>query len=401
MTTTSRPAPTPRGAEDPDSRTTSFSGNVVATPRAARDPAAALADQVVQAVVGAMESAAIVLGARLGWYSALVGAPATPPELAARTGTDSRYAREWLEQQAVAGYLEVDDAGAAADVRRYTLPREHAAVLADPVSPMFSTPMAQAAMAFVGNLDRLTAAYRGGGGLSWAEMGPEAREAQAAANRPFFSGPLATEVLPTLADVDAALRAGGRVADVGCGFGWSSIGIAAGYPQAQVDGFDLDVPSVDAARANADEAGVADRVRFAAADVGTLDLAESYDLVCAFECIHDLADPVRVLGEMRRLVRPGGTVLVVDEKVAERFAPPGDQVERLMYGYSLVCCLPDGLSHQPSAGTGTVMRPIVLQDYARRAGFDGVDVLPVEHDFFRFYRLRQERAGLAERNVGG
>jgi SAM-dependent methyltransferase len=236
-------------------------------------------------------------------------------------------------------------------------------------------------------------------------MRPEAREAQAAANRPFFMGALATEVLPTLDGVDAALRGGGRVADIGCGFGWSSIGIAAGYPAARVDGFDLDVPSVERAQANAAEAGVADRVGFEATDVGTLDLAGTYDLVCAFECVHDLSDPVAVLTEMRRLVRPDGTVLVADERVAERFAPPGDLVERLMYGYSLTCCLPDGLSRRPSAGTGTVMRPAVLEDYARSAGFEGIDVLPVEHDFFRFYRLRLPRGGLgpevAERNVGG
>jgi SAM-dependent methyltransferase len=395
MTTTSpRPAPSPRDPSESDRPTTEFSDNRVADP-------GELSERIVQAVVGALESAAIVLGDRLGWYRALAGAPATAAELAARTGTDARYAREWLEQQAVAGYLRVDDTDAAPDARRFTLPPEFVPVLVDEVAPPYSTPLAHAAMAFVRNLDRLDTAYRDGGGLNWAEMGAEAREAQAAANRPFFSGALVTEVLPALADVDASLRAGGRVADIGCGFGWSSIGIATGYPQAQVDGFDLDVPSVDRARANAAGAGVADRVRFEATDVGTLDLAGSYDLVCAFECIHDLADPVAVLGEMHRLARPGGTVLVVDEKVAERFAPPGDVVERLMYGWSLTCCLPDGLSHRPSAGTGTVMRPAVLEDYARRAGFDGVDVLPVEHDFFRFYRLRQRRAGLAERNLGG
>jgi len=125
-------------------------------------------------------------------------------------------------------------------------------------------------------------------------------------------------------------------------------------------------------------------------DAATAGEQGSYDLVTAFECVHDLADPVAVLAAMRRMVRPGGTVLVVDEKVAERFTVPGDAVERLMYGYSVTCCLPDGLSTRPSAGTGTVMRPAMLERYAREAGFDGADVLPVEHDFFRFYRLRTE-----------
>jgi 2-polyprenyl-3-methyl-5-hydroxy-6-metoxy-1,4-benzoquinol methylase len=187
--------------------------------------------------------------------------------------------------------------------------------------------------------------------------------------------------------VDAALRRGGRVADVGCGFGWSSIGIALAYPDATVDGFDVDEPSVQAARRNAAEAGVADRVRFTVADVAAVAGTGAYDVVTAFECIHDLADPVSVLAAMRRLARPEGTVLVMDERVAERFTAPGDEVERLMYGYSLACCLADGLSERPSVATGTVMRPATLRRYAREAGFADVEVLDVDDDFFRFYRL--------------
>jgi 2-polyprenyl-3-methyl-5-hydroxy-6-metoxy-1,4-benzoquinol methylase len=197
-------------------------------------------------------------------------------------------------------------------------------------------------------------------------------------------------VLARLPGVDAALRAGGRVADVGCGMGWSSIAIATGYPAARVDSYDVDLPSVDQAARNAQDTGVAGRVRFRVVDVGDVGEQEAYDLVLAFECVHDMPDPVSVLRAMRRMVRPGGTVLVADERVAEEFTAPGDEVERLMYGYSLFCCLPDGLSSRPSVGTGTVMRPATLERYAREAGFDGVDVLPVEHDFFRFYRLRSE-----------
>ena len=349
-----------------------------------------LGDRLLSAVVGAYEAAAVDLGDRLGWYRALADAPATVAELAARTDTDPRYAREWLEQQAVAGYLTVDDVRAAPGERCYTLPDEPRAVLVDEVDPAYSTPMARMAMAFTRNVPRLAEVFRTGAGLSWAEMGPEAREGQAAANRPFFLGPLVDEVLPALPEVDAALRAGGRVADVGCGLGWSSIGIAAGYPAARVEGLDVDVPSVEQAGRNAEAAGVADRVRFEVADAGSADREGAYDLVTAFECVHDLPDPVAVLGAMRRMVRPGGTVLVMDERVAEAFIAPGGEIERLMYGYSLTCCLPDGMSTRPSAATGTVMRPATLEEYARQAGFDGLDVLPVEHDFFRFYRLRTE-----------
>ena len=354
-------------------------------PTQSRPPA--LGDRLVTAVIGAYEAAAVDLGDRLGWYRALAGTPATAVELAERTGTHRRYAREWLEQQAVAGYLTVDDAALPPEERRYALPDEHVAVLVDDAAPDYATPLARLAMTFTRNVPRLAEVYRSGGGLSWAEMGPEAREGQAAANRPFFVGPLVTDVFPALPEIDAVLRAGGRVADVGCGQGWSSIGIASGYPAARVDGFDVDVPSLEQARRNAVAAGVTERVRFTAADAGALTAAGEYDLVTAFECVHDLPDPVAVLSTMRALSRPGGIVLVVDEQVAETFTAPGDELERLMYGYSLTCCLPDAMSVQPSAATGTVMRPSTLAGYARAAGFSGVEVLAVDHDFFRFYRL--------------
>ena len=190
-------------------------------------------------------------------------------------------------------------------------------------------------------------------------------------------------------DVHARLQADppARVADIGMGQGWSSIAIARGYPTVHVDGFDLDAASVTAAQANAAAAGVADRVTFQVRDAGDPSLAGQYDFALAIECIHDMANPVAVLGAMRRLVGQGGTVLVVDEKVADRFTAPGDDVERFMYGFSIFHCLPVGLVEQPSAGTGTVMRESTMRRYAEDAGFQQVETLPIAHDFFRFYRL--------------
>ena len=178
-----------------------------------------------------------------------------------------------------------------------------------------------------------------------------------------------------------------RVADIGMGLGWSSIAIARAYPAARVDGFDLDDASVAAARANAEAAGVADRVGFHLRDAGDPDLAGRYDFALAVECIHDMPDPVAVLSAMRRLVGEGGPVLVVDEKVAETFTAPGDEIERLMYGFSILHCLPVGMVEQPSAATGTVIREATMRRYAGEAGFRQTEVLPVAHDFFRFYRL--------------
>lgn len=188
-------------------------------------------------------------------------------------------------------------------------------------------------------------------------------------------------------------RRGARVADVGTGAGWSAIALAEGYPHLEVDGFDVDEPSLVLARANAAFAGVADRVHFHHADGASLAHRGPCDAVFAFECIHDMPRPIDVLGAMRAAVAEDGIVVIMDEAVGERFTTPGGvpggELDPVMYAFSLFVCLPDGLSHQPSVGTGTVMRPDTLREYARAAGFDDVAVLPIEEfGFWRFYELR-------------
>ena len=351
----------------------------------------ALVERLFGSILATLDVQAAYLGDRLGYYRALAGTGGlTSSELAARTDTAERYAREWLEQQAVTGILTVSRE-TDVTMRRFTMPDGHVEPLTDVRSPNHVLPLARLLVGVGKQVDALVEAYRSGGGVTWAQHGADVREAQAAANRPLFLGALGEDYLPSVPEIDAALRGGGRVADIGCGLGWSSIGIALAYPDATVDGFDVDVPSIEAARRNAAETGVGDRVRFHAADAATVVTAaaehDGYALVAAFECIHDLSDPVSVLATMRALTGQNGTVLVMDERVAETFTAPGDDVERLMYGYSLVCCLADAMAHQPSAGTGTVMRPETLRRYAVAAGFVGIEVLGIEDDFFRFYRL--------------
>lgn len=347
------------------------------------------ADRVFGAVLGAQEVQAVYLGDRLGWYRALAAhGPMTSADLARATGTDERYAREWLEHQAASGYLTVERADAAPTERCFTLPAEHAEVLTDADSLSFLTPAARFVAGVGRHLDHLLEAYRSGGGVSWATFGDDAREAQADLNRPLFLHLLGQELLPSAPEIDARLRAGARVADVGCGGGWSAIGIARAYPSATVDGYDVDEPSIGLARENARDAGVDDRVRFYAYDAASLTGSQPYDVVFAFECIHDLSDPVGVLAAMRRLAGERGTVVVMDERTEDAFTAPAGPVERFLYGFSITCCLPDGRSRSPSAATGTVMRHGTLLTYARAAGFSDVEVLPIDHDVFRFYRLR-------------
>jgi 2-polyprenyl-3-methyl-5-hydroxy-6-metoxy-1,4-benzoquinol methylase len=344
----------------------------------------ALAEKVFDAVLGTLDVFAIYVGDRLGYYRQLAEhGPLTSAGLARHAGTVERYTREWLEMQAVSGFLDVIDD----EPRRFSIPGGHAEALTDQLSLGYVAPFARMIAAAGMKLQAIVEVHRDGSGVPWDAFGQDMRESQGDMNRPFFLNLLAQEWFGGIEDIDRRLRAGGRVADIGCGLGWSAIALAQGYPQVEVDGYDLDVPSVEAATRHAAEQGVSQRVTFHAIDAGDSAVTGEYDLVTAFECIHDMPDPVSALHTMKRLAGDDGIVVVMDEKVSEAFSPDADQVEQLMYGFSNFICLPDGMSHGHSAGTGTVMRPETLRGYARQAGFDDIDVLPIETDFWRFYRL--------------
>jgi len=342
----------------------------------------ALAERLFSSVVASFDIAAVYLGDRLGWYASLASdGPATPEELAARTASDARYAREWLEHQAVGGILEVDDE------HRFSLPAAHAEVLVNPTSMTLMAPISRMVAGAFGRLPALVDAYRSGEGLGWEHYGADMREGQATFNRPAFTHLLGQEWLPATGQLHERLLADppARVADIGCGEGWSTIAMAQAYPKASFVGIDLDAPSVEAARRHALGAGVDDRVAFQHGDAAGL--TGTFDAAIVIEALHDMANPVPVLRSLGESLVPGGAVIVVDERVAETFSAPGDDVERFMYGWSITTCLPDGRSREPSVATGTVMRPDTLRAYARDAGFGSVEILPVENDFFRFYRL--------------
>jgi 2-polyprenyl-3-methyl-5-hydroxy-6-metoxy-1,4-benzoquinol methylase len=237
-------------------------------------------------------------------------------------------------------------------------------------------------------LPRVVDAYRTGGGVPYHAYGRDFRHGQGHINRPPFTHELPTDWLAAMPDVRDRLHAhGARVADVGCGQGFSTIALARAYPSARVDGFDLDDASIAEARRHAAEAGVGDRTCFLAGDASELAQHGPYDLVLVLETLHDLARPADALAAARAALAPGGAALVVDEKVADRFTAPGDEVERIMYGWSVTHCLPTQLVEHPSAALGTVMRADTVRELADQAGYANVDVLPVENDFFRLYRL--------------
>jgi 2-polyprenyl-3-methyl-5-hydroxy-6-metoxy-1,4-benzoquinol methylase len=350
----------------------------------------ALAERLFGAALGALELYSVYLGGELGLYRTLdERGPLTSGALAEYAGIDARYAREWLEQQAVAGLIEVEDTGAAPEERLYALTADHAPVLVEAEDLAHVAPFAHMVAGIGRVLPEVAAAYRTGRGVPYKAYGRDFRHGQGQINRPAFTQELPSEWLAAMPDVVARLETGrpARVADLGCGQGWSSIAMAQEFLHAHVDGIDVDPGSIADARRNAERAGMNGRLRFLEGDAAGLAGHGPYDLILVLEALHDMARPVEALAAARAALADGGAVLVVDERVADRFTAPGDVIERMMYGWSVVHCVPTQLVERPTAATGTVMRADEVRARAAAAGFTRVEVLPVENALFRLYRL--------------
>ncbi len=339
-------------------------------------------------MLATQELLTVYIGSQLGLYDQLLQAgSATPAALAARAAIAPRYAREWLEQQAVAGFLTVDDPDAPVDERVYSLPPAHAQVLLvsdDPLSMTALTVLPAGGVAQA--LPRLIDAYRSGSGVPDAAFGDDWRDGHSGTNRAVFAHDLPGWLPRYLPDVHARLTTSpARIADIGCGAGWAAISLALAYPHASVDGFDLDAKTVARARQNATARRVDDRITFHCTDAATAD--GPYDLVCLFDTLHEATHPVELLRTCRVLAGRAGCVAVLDAKVAERFTAPGDELERFQYATSVLHCLPVALAAADARGTGTVLRPDTVRELARAAGFERVDAVPIDDRFHRLYRL--------------
>jgi 2-polyprenyl-3-methyl-5-hydroxy-6-metoxy-1,4-benzoquinol methylase len=330
----------------------------------------------------------IRLGDRLGLYQVLAdGGALTSEELASRAGIADRYAREWLEQQTSAGIVRVLDA--SVDDLRFQLPEGHAEVLLDRDSLSYGAPLIRSLMVLTPAMDALVEAFRTGGGVAWESYGGEARDGVGDSNRALYLRVMSREWLPAIPAVDRRLTEAppARIADIGCGTGWSSIAMALAYPDVSVHGFDRDRKSIEQARTQAAANGVSDRVTFDVADSSKLDGDGEYDLVTFFECLHDMARPVQALEGAREMLAEGGVVLVGDEPTNDAFVAGPDDLDRYHYGWSVFVCLPAAMTEPGSAATGAVMRPSTLRRHALEAGFAGFEVLPIEHDSFQLYLL--------------
>jgi SAM-dependent methyltransferase len=350
----------------------------------------ALVERLFGSALGAMDLLCVYLGDRLGLYRALGDAsPLTSAELASAAGVNERYAREWLEHQAMAGILAVQEPTASYAERRYAVPPGHAEVLLDGASLNHMAPMGQLVVACALPIHAVLEAFRTGDGVPYADYGADLHEGQARFTRPMFDNLLASEWFPAVSAIHDRLAADppARIADLACGLGRSSIAIARAYPKVTVDGIDLDQASIARAQQLLPASGVEARVTFHCRDAADPELAARYDLVTIFEALHDMSYPVEVLRMARQLLCDGGCVLVGDERTADRFSLDAGDVERLYYGFSVLHCLPVGMVGENAAGTGTVMRERTVRGYAMEAGFAGVEVAPIENEFWRFYLL--------------
>lgn len=323
--------------------------------------------QLVTEAGAAVNAALVRIGDELGLYRAMADSqPVTAADVAARTQTHERYVREWLNAQAAGGFVTYDPS-----TDRYTLPAEHAIALADELSPLAQAGVFQAVTAAIRAEDRVIEAFRTGEGVGWHEQHHGMFHGTERAFATSYRTSLLTEWIPALDGVEAKLRAGARVADVGCGHGASTVLMAQAFPASTFEGTDVHPESVEVARRRAEEAGVADRVRFEVASAADTP-ARGYDLVTVFDALHDMGDPLGAARSIRAALEGDGTLMVVEPLAGDRIEDNFNPLGRLRYGFSTLVCTPGSLSQEGRAGLGTLAGPARLTGVIAEAGFGTV-----------------------------
>ena len=305
----------------------------------------------------------IVVGHRLGLYRSLADAPATAEQLAQRTGTDPRYVAEWLPGQAAGGYVSYDRA-----TEQFSLTAEQTYALADPDGPLYLPGAFVLALGTLRAESQITDAFRTGAGMGWHEHHEDVFSGCEMFFRPGYVANLTSSWIPALDGVADKLAAGGRVADVGCGHGASTVLLAQAYPKARILGSDYHQASIDIARKRAADAGVADRARFEVASAQTFS-GTGYDLIATFDCLHDMGDPVGAARHIRQALAAEGSWLIVEPLAGDTLADNLNPVGRVYYSFSSFLCVPNARSQPGEYALGAQAGEAAIRQVAEQAGF--------------------------------
>jgi SAM-dependent methyltransferase len=318
--------------------------------------------------MGAIISAPLmVIGEKLGLYKAMARAgPLSSQEVAERSGAAERYVREWLRNQAAGGYLTYDS-----ESDRYTLPDEHALALADEDSPFYILGVYDSIASLYADEDQILEAFRSGGGMGWHEHDHRLFRGTERFFRPGYRAHLVAEWIPALEGVQAKLERGAKVADVGCGHGASTVIMANAFPNSEFFGFDYHDASITRAREAAREAGVEDRITFEVASAKDYPGGD-YDLVCVFDCLHDMGDPVGASAHVLRTLDPDGTWMIVEPFANDRVEENLNPVGRVFYGASTVICTPASLAQEVGLALGAQAGEARLTEVLKQGGFTRV-----------------------------
>jgi 2-polyprenyl-3-methyl-5-hydroxy-6-metoxy-1,4-benzoquinol methylase len=310
-----------------------------------------------------LSAGGVVIGHRLGLYTALAQGPATPEQLAERTGCHPRYLTEWLRSQAAGGYV-----GYQPETGTFAMSEEQAFALTDPAGPIYLPGAFLLALASLRSEPRITEAFRTGQGMGWHEHDEDVFTGCELFFRPGYLANLTTSWIPALDGVEAKLAAGATVADIGCGLGSSSLLMAQAYPRASVVGSDYHDLSIEQARKAAGEAGVGDRVQFEVASAQTF-AGSGFDLVTSFDCLHDMGDPLGAARHVRAALAPDGTWMVVEPAAGDRVEDNLNPVGRVYYSASTLLCVPNGLSQPGGYALGAQAGEAAIRQLVTDAGF--------------------------------
>ena len=316
---------------------------------------------------GAMSVPTVRLGLRLGLFDALAESPATAAELARRAGgLHARYVREWALAQAANGYVDYDPAS-----EQFSLSPEQAMVFHHRDSPVYLAGAFELVAAMIEAEPKVEECFREGKGVRWGDHAGCLFCATGAFFRPGYVNNIVQAWIPALDGVEAKLHAGARVADVGCGVGFSTLLMAEAYPESNFVGYDFHEPSIDEARRHAGEHGLGDRVRFEVATAK--DIAEQgFDLITMYDCLHDMGDPRGCAGHMRRILAPGGSWMIVEPIAGDAPAQNMNPVGRLYYNASTMICVPTSLDQEVGEGLGAQAGEAKLTEVIRQGGFESV-----------------------------